>query len=276
VGTTSLSLRPKTLRVSVELVGKGKDLKTAMANLKDRRDAVKIQLATLKADMNSLNIGPPVRAGISGQQEQQMRAMIMQRARERGGAAPSLPSVVTVSAPLTVEWTLTGDDDDSRLVAAGELCDKITAADLGGTKEKRALTPEQQEVQEELAQMSSRYGGENGPAAGEPQFVYVAVVSDEQASQAMSEAFGRARKQADRIAKAIGGEIGALRRVDHSNVAGPEGMDMENYNYYAARMYGMGMARRIEAVAPKANEVVSQDPNRATYRVSIACGFDLK
>ncbi|MCE9546274.1 MAG: SIMPL domain-containing protein [Planctomycetia bacterium] len=275
VGTTTLALRPKVLRIQVDLLGKGKDLKTAMANLRDRRDAVKIQLGTLKADMKSLTIGPPATAGAGGPQEQQIRAMIMQRARQKGGAAPELPTVVTLRAPLTVEWALTGDDDDARLIAATELCGKITAADLAGAKDKQVLSPEQQEVQEEMAQMSSRYSGEPQQGPGDVQFLYVAEVSDAQASQALADAFAKAKQQGDRLAKAVGGELGSLRKAEASVMPGMEGMG-GNENYYAMRAYRMAMARQSEPASAKDNEVITQDPNHAVYRTAVQCVFEVK
>ena len=272
VGASTLTLRPKVLRVHVELLGRGKDLKSAMASLKDRRDAVKIQLGTLKADMKSVTIGPPVKAGVGGPQEQQMRAMILQRARQKGGAAPSLPTVVTLSAPLTVEWTLTGDDEDARVVAAEELCDKITAADLGGAKDKQQLSPEQQEIQEELGQMN--YGYSEGQNPGEPLFLFIAEVSDEDATKALTEAFANAKKEAERYAKAVGGELGALKKVEKS-WEGAEGFDAGDH-FHGNRMIPMAMARQMQTGAVKKNEVIAQDPNRAIYRTSIACGFEVR
>ena len=195
--------------------------------------------------MKSIDIGQPSRSAEASQQEQQMRAMILERcAARRGSAAPTLPTVVTVTAPLTVDWPLSAGDAAARLIAAGELQDKITAADLGGAKDKQSLSAEQQEVSDELAQMATQYREQQGPWRAT---VHVCCrFSDQQMDRAIAEAFAKAKREAALVAKAAGAGLGSIRSVTKSSGSLPGSEEAYAANPYLARSYMVQMAMQMQ------------------------------
>src|ERR1700736_3021940 len=59
-GTAVLRRQPDLLRVQVDLLAKGKDLKEALAKLKTRQEAARARLAGLKPIPGSIETGDPV------------------------------------------------------------------------------------------------------------------------------------------------------------------------------------------------------------------------
>jgi hypothetical protein len=81
------------------------------------------------------------------------------------------------------------------------------------------LSPEEQELAEEMAEMMSDHGYGSGSEAkpGEPQFVFVARISEEDRRQAMTEAFAKAQASAARVAAAAGKELGELAHLQSNS-----------------------------------------------------------
>ena len=147
----------------LQLTGKGKTLEEALAALKERREAVAAQLEKLGVDKSALVFTPPGVDDSAGAQQRRMEAMIAQRMGGRGakkGAKPVKPPVA-VTTMLTAHWPLAGDTTEKLLLAADAVREKIKAADLAGGKEAPKLSPEEQEVAEEMAaQTSPNTGGD--------------------------------------------------------------------------------------------------------------------
>src|SRR5260370_22601616 len=102
IGVVELKKQPNVLRVQIELLAKGKDLKEALARLKDRREAVKVRLAALNAVPESIAFGDPSLGPDRTQQQKQFEAMGAQQMRAKGGK----PAPKTKEAPPAVVATV--------------------------------------------------------------------------------------------------------------------------------------------------------------------------
>ena len=90
--------------------------------------------------------------------------------------------------------------------------EKVKAAELGGGKEAPKLSPEEQEVAEEMAAQTARNMGSDEEQAkpGEPHFLFVARLSPQDRQTALAEAFAKAKAQAAELAKAAGAGLGPM------------------------------------------------------------------
>jgi len=128
---------------------------------------------------------------------------------------------------LTAEWPLTGDTTDKQLLAADALHEKVKAAELAGGKEAVKLSPEEQEVADEMAgQNAANMGGEEPqPKPGEPRFVFVARLSPHDRQTALADAFAKAKSQAAELVKAAGAGLGPLTGLSGEAGGGMAGMN---------------------------------------------------
>src|SRR5439155_24818128 len=124
---------PEGMRMKIVLTAKGKDLKEALATLKDRTDAARAQLATLGADKASIKSETPQLSAGKTNQQRQMEMMMAQRLRGGGGGKKPKKEEkqpVNVSTTLTAQWPLKAKEPEELLVTASVLQDKIKAAEL--------------------------------------------------------------------------------------------------------------------------------------------------
>jgi len=199
----------------------------------------------------------------------------MRQQMGRAGKKPTTAQakVVKLAATLKAEWALNGSGDEL-LTNSWSLVEKIKSADVGGKKNAPALTPEQQEEQEEqqgmAEQMAAQMGDGSQADPREPQFVYVARLSEDEQARVAGEAFVKAKAEAARLAKAAGADLGALRQLA-SQVAPATNQENEN-PYFAYLANAMGPARATssasEAVGPQASEV--------SMRVVVTAAFAVK
>lgn len=279
-GTVSIERAPQTMRMTVVVSAKGSDLKEALASLKDRLDAAKAQLATLGAEKTSVKTEAAKVAAEDSNRRRQVEMMMAQRLRA-GGRRPTKKSEtkppVSVTSSLTAEWALKGTGEEL-LVAATALQEKIKAADLAGSKEEAALSPEEQELADELGveAMSMMYGGEEQAKPGEPMFVFVSPISEADREKAMAEGFQKAKSRAARLAKVAGAELGALRALNESETSAS---DDDPYSGYAQR-YQMQMMQMMSAAGggdtEEQSEAIGSQPTKVVYRVAVTASFDLK
>src|SRR6266576_890909 len=80
-------------------------------------------------------------------------------------------------------------------------------------------------------------GGEQAAPPGEPVFLYVAKISDEERGKATAEAFRKAKASAAELAKAAGVELGGLRQVTSQAAADVDQMQMMRYGRYNPYAY---------------------------------------
>ena len=284
-GIAVIEHAPETLRVEIDVLAKGKDLKDALNKLKQRRKAAEQQLAKLGADAKSVRFGTPRISSVDNDQQRQMQMMMRQRMAGRGkrraADKPAVAPPVTIAVSLTAEWPLKTDDDDGAegseqlLLAAHALEAKVKEADLGGRKAAEELSPEEAELAEENEDDDEQvyYSGQPQAKPGEPRFVYVSSISDQDRAEALAKAFERAKADAQRLAQAAGAELGALQRLSGGNELGA---DPESYNEWGP--YGYQMLQRAAQRQPTDDklEAIGARPEMLKYQVSVSATFGLK
>lgn len=275
-GTVVIEKTPAVMRMQIDLLSKASSLKEALAGLKDRIEASRAQLAAFGVDKASIKLGEPRLSASKSDRQQQMEALLAERMRSlNGGSAQKKTSAttpVTVSVQLTAEWKLKAKTIEELLLTTQPLQNKIKDADLGGLKAASQLSPEEQEIMEEMGEMSM-YGNDGEAKPGEPVFSYASPISQEEEDKALGEAFQKARSQAARLAKAAGHELGKLSSI--SSDAGPVGQESE-YGYSSAYY---SVARRLQAAENSDNsqaEGVSILPGPVKYQVTVTASFVLK
>ena len=161
-GQASLKRTPELFRMRLDLQAKGRNLAEALQKLKAKRTAATAKLVELGVAEKTLKFGDPKITG--GENEQQaMQRMVRQRmaamqaASQPAEKGESKPVIVSVS--VTAEWPLNGGDAETLLLAAHEIEDKVTAADLAGSKEQEKLSPEEEEELEELQSQPRGWDG---------------------------------------------------------------------------------------------------------------------
>jgi uncharacterized protein YggE len=276
-GTAEVALPAKALRVQVQLMTSGKDVKEALAKLHERRAAAKTLLASLGASADAVVFGEPAVSLEQNVRAQQMERMLAQL-RSRPGARPADPKAkaplpVFVVSSLKADLPLKASTPEELLIAGHDLQQKVRAADLGGLKEAEKLSPQEKELLEEMGGREPPDSGE--PKPGEPFFLYVAPVSEAERDRALAEAFQNARRDAARLARAAGAGLGAVQNLSDNS---QPGMDMDDPTGMGRRYYyEMAMAQR-EAVRPDAGkgEAVGLQPGKVVLRVVVSAQFVLK
>jgi uncharacterized protein YggE len=277
-GTVSIERMPEGMRMSIMLTAKGKDLKEALASLKDRTDAAKAQLATLGADKTSVKTESPQLSAGKTNQQRQMEMMMAQRIRGGGAKKPKKEEKpqVNVSTTLTAQWPLRAKETEELLIAANTLQEKIKAADLAGTKDAK-LSPEEEEAFAEMEESGmGRYGGDEGPKPGEPSFHFYTSITEAEKEKSLADAFKKAKEKAARVAKAAGSELGKLASLTETEA----GADSDDYrSAYGGDPYAYQMMQQLRSSGGDDSgpaEGVGIQPGKVTYRVSVHASFELK
>lgn len=256
------------LRVQVEVLARGKDLKEALARLKQRKEAARTQLVALGAARDAAEFGDVAVSAEAENQQANMERLLRERIRNgtKKPAEKEEGPPVTVSVPLKVDLPLKADGPEELLLASQALQEKIRAADLGGLKEVAKGTPKEEEAAEEAVGQR----GENGTPRGEPVFLFVVRVSDEERDKALAEAFSKARKDAERLARAAGQGLGSLKQLTNLS---PDGDDSAaRYNAYLMRERGIS----VPVGDGQSGEAVGMQPTGITFRVAVSASFQLK
>lgn len=283
-GTATIERAPETLRMEIDVLAKGKDLKDALGKLKQRRKAAEQQLAKLGADTKSIRFGTPRVSSIDNDQQRQMQMMMRQRMAGRGKRRavdkPAVAPPVTIAVSLVAQWPLKTDAEgadgaEQLLLAAHALEAKVKDADLGGRKAAEELSPEEAELAEESEDDDDQvyYGGQPQAKPGEPRFVYVASISDGQRAQALAKAFERAKADALRLAQAAGAKLGSLQRLSGGNEAGGDPESLSDWGPYEYQMY-----QRAAQQQPTDDklEAIGARPGMLKCQVTVSATFALK
>ncbi|QDT93652.1 SIMPL domain-containing protein [Gimesia algae] len=276
-GTVIIVKKPAVMRMQVEILSKASTLEGALSGLKDRIEATRAQLAVLGADKESIKIDSPKVSSEKSERQQQIEMMLAQRMRGRGNGSGKKKGIVTtpltVSAQLTAEWKLQAKTDEELLLASHPLQNKIKEADLAGLKAASKLSPEEQELMEEM-EGASMYGGDREAKPGEPVFSFACSISEKEEDKAMSEAYQKARSQALRLANASGAELGKLTSISGSSGSASDENSEYGYNsvYYAA----LQRMRSDANTEDGQSQAVSVMPGQLKYRVTVTAGFELK
>jgi uncharacterized protein YggE len=272
-GSASVKRQPTKMRMSIVLFAKGKTLPEAIEKLKERRELAAAHLKKLQADSTTAKFGETALAVEGGGQRAEMQRM-MRMARGGRGVPKALdvPVSVSVTCTLTADWPLKYQTADELLVLSQQLQEKIKEADLCGVNEPKQLTPQEKELEEELAASGgddfNQYG-EPQAKPGEPSFMFVAAISQEERAAALAEAFAKAKQQAAQVAQAAGLKLGALIEVaGQSSADFPEGLDP--YTMYQLRHRGQqGVeANEDEATSPLPGPVTAVANVQAKFRAN--------
>ena len=279
VGVVSVKRRPEVLRVNVEVFAAGKSIKAAIANLKDRREAIRRQLATLGAVGESIKFDEPEINTTLLEGRQRMETMIRSRmgkaAKADAKKAAATPSII--SATLTAEWSLKGADTETLLVEVSQLKETITAADLAGIKDLDKLGSEDDELKEEMEgiEPGDNQNSQGQPPAGAPSFLLVSKVTAPDQANALAEAFRKAKEKAAGTAKAAGAGLGELRLLESRMQSGTE----ENSEESAAAAYYRSVQSGRAESPPEPDgpsEARGTQPGAVSFRVTVTAAFVLK
>jgi hypothetical protein len=210
--------------------------------------------------------------------------MMMRRMRNQGKKPPQKAKEappVLVSCTLKAEFPLSASCHEELLLTGHALEEGMKAADLGGTKDlKQASAQDEELAQEDAADMMMGFGGEGGLQPGEPVFLYFSKISEEERAKALAQAFHRAKAQAGQLARAAGVELGTLYHLEDSSAADPgadeEGLEMDGPSSYHLRQL-LHRARTGNANGDKESlEAIGGKPGKVSYRITLSVTFELK
>lgn len=275
-GSVTVTLQPEVMRLRIDLLAKGKDLKEAMTKLKERRETARKKIIEMGASEKTIDIAAASLSAGKTDERRQMEMMV--RARMAGRKADkekeAKPQPVTVSATLTAEWPIKTQDNDELLLMAQELQEKIKAADLAGLKDMEAKSTEEEEEEEAESPEEVLYSGDQGPKPGEPAFVFVARIPADRLDKATAEAFEKARAKALRLAKAAGVLTGNLRFL--SSHQRPDYDRMSRYRYAYGSYFQELIQQSYSAEGADAEEAIGAEPGPVTFRVTVTASFEIK
>ncbi len=267
VGKSLAKGNAEVLRMTLTVEAQGSDFKTAIGALSEKKKKVMIKLEKLEAVEDSIEFGDVKTGGggdTSAMQQQMMRRL---------GDDPRMAKMMKVKPPVkvtskvTAEWKVQGEAE-AMLVMCDELKSKISDADVGLAKQKSELSPEQEELAEEMAEMMTDYGGGQETPAGTPTFFYVRLVSQEDHDRLIGEAFVDAKSKAERLANATKLELGNVKMIALQEDLIP---GYSNYGY--------GQQVQVPQSGPREDgtiESVAQSPLNLTYSVNVSVAFEIK
>lgn len=265
-GLVTLRQRPSLLLMTVPLRATEATLELGLTKLKKQCEAASQWLQRLNAVR--VEFGEPHFAAQANKDPlKQMRAVTAQALARRSGKPASGERRREVRVVLTAAWDIGALTAEETLVLVDRL--QFEAADDPGVdhaaEEPAAWSSPEEQLHNIMAQMAEPV---NDHA---PQFLFVAQLSEEQLEKAAAEGFLLARRDAERLARAMGGRLGPLVSLHCSaDVTGSGRADklMERQRcgaLLADSAYNLGE-----------HEVVSDDPRSAefTFRVQVSYQVD--
>ena len=262
----------EVMRMSVTIEAQGSDLSAAMESLMKKKKKATIQVEKLEPVEGTIKFGDIGTGGGQGDSTQMIQQM-----KRRYGDDPRMAQMMNVKPPvkltlsITADWKIETAEPDQLMLACDALKQKISKTEFVGQDEDK-LTPEQEELAEELAQMMNEYGGGgDSTPAGTPSFYYVRVIPAQLQEELLGKAFEDAKKQAQRLAKATGSELGDLQRLSSSSVDAAS--DPYEAYYRSQRQSFVPTAEELEGGAV---EAVSNAPDKVDFSVSISAAFGIK
>ncbi len=278
VGEAKVKQAPTLLRMYLPLVARGKTLEEALAALKDRREAAVAKLQTLKGKASSLTFSAPALNADSNanSQRRRMEMMIAQRLGHGKKAPKPVQPPVIVTSLLTADWPLESDTPEKLLLVAGTLRQQVKAADLGGAKESDKLSPEEQEMAEEMAEQMNNMGSpdDESSQAGQPQLLFVAKLADKDRQAAMAEAFTKAKGQAAELAKAAGMAPGRLISLNGTGGGKVDWNELNNNRVYYP--YVARMMNSANGAGAQLDETIAPAPDTLEFEFTVTATFTLE
>jgi uncharacterized protein YggE len=277
-GTATLECQPELLRLKTDLLAKAGTLEEALEALTARKGAAREKLIELGASPASISLDPP-RIIERSQREAQIETMLQYQDNVDDSLKEKLESLkqaspVKVAATLTVEWPLKAREGEALLLESHQITEKVHAADLAGQAEFEKLSPQEEELAEEMEEY--RYMMDNdGPKPGTPIFLFVARVNEAEQDRLMKQAFDKARAKAERLAKAAGRGLGDLQQIMSHSMNSFGESDM--YGWYGYNAYAQRFMRQLQPDTDEdAVEAVGTEAGQLRYRVTVTTSFALK
>lgn len=272
-GSAESSEQAEVMRMSVTIEAQGADLNAAMESLLKKKKKATIKVEKLEPVEGTIKFGDISAGGGQGDSSQMMQLM-----KRRFGDDPRMAQMMKVKPPvkltisITADWKLEPAEPGELMLACDALKQKISKTDFVGESEDK-LSPEQEELAEEMAQMMNEYGGGGGEStpAGTPSFYYVRVISAELQDELLGKAFDDAKQQAMRLAKATKSELGELKQLSSTDIGGSS--DPYEAYYRSQRQAFVPTAETLEGGAI---EAISQTPSKADHSVSVSATFGIK
>lgn len=273
VGSVEIKRPAQLLRMKVQLISKGKDLKDALAKLEDRKTAAAKHVEELTAVKGSVRFGEPEIQEADPNTRRQMEMMLGQRNKGKKKTT-KLAVPVSVVCALEADWELSGAGAEL-LLAVHTLEGKIKAADIGGSADAEKLSPEEQELLDEMQENFGRYSSSDEMKPGEPVFAYVSRITEAERDAAMQDAFRKAKEQAALLAKAGGLQLGAVKSLS-SYAAGHFSRGYSNDYARMQRLQAAFGGDDIDDSAPASTEALSASPTAVKHVLSVTVAFDAK
>lgn len=280
-GTAELKRQPELLRVQVEIFAKGKDIKEALARLRERKESARRNLESIGFPAVGIEFGDPSIGAEPNERRRQMQMMVLRQMRnqgKKGTAKPKEAPPVLVVAPLKAELRLTAASAEELLALAHGLEERIRAADLGGLRDIKQVTAQDEELAIEQPDEIADGTEVEGPRRGEPLFLYVSQVSEADQDKLLQQAFQSAKREATMLARAAGAGVGMLYRLEDGTVPGAnfeETVALENP--YVNRFVSQLLERaRSNGSILEAREAIGMQVGKVSYRVVLAASFVLK
>lgn len=218
--------------VSIDLTLKGKDVAEALEKSKEVRAKAEAEFTKLGVMKGALTFGEPEVDRFEEQRREQAEELLRSRlsARRTGGKAPPIATSVTVIVPVQAVFVLTTTEPAAQLVEVAGLQARIKGIDLAAGKAGAELTPEEQELAEELANSDREWGRKRGA----PAFAFTATVSPEQRQKVIEEAVQAARAEAETLARVSGVGVGPLRGTRVKVGPGLDRREVEGDNFFGS------------------------------------------
>ena len=119
----------------------------------------------------------------------------------------------------------------------------------------------------------------NDPSQAQPgtaTFTLVSKIAPQDHSQALADAFLKAKARAQEIAKAAGAELGSLRQIGLQVLSGSDSENGENPMQAYYRMMQVAGAGAKPSDPDYPLEAQGTQPGEVAYRVIMSASFDLK
>ena len=268
-GTQVLNRRAETMRMRVDLIIRGKDMKEAVARFKERKQAALTTLETLGAIKETVRLDDPQINQQMAQQQAQITGMIRDRTSGRTRKkANETSGPVYLSASLQADWKLTGKNAEELMLAAHEIQENVKAADLSGVKDATKFSPEEEELQAEMSQMKYTPYGNQQP--GQAQFIFVAKITEAEHEKLYADAFAKSREAAERLAKAASLKIVKLSSVTDNSRSNFDTADMMSYR---AMGYAQYAVPQMPEPLADTHEATGASPGKVSVHASITATF---
>lgn len=271
-GTDTVKRLPGVLRVVITVQGQGGNVDEALVKLNAAKDSATEKLVKLGFDKEKLRTENFSLDQSQANRRQQMERMIAQRVRQPNQAqgAVAIPESVLLRCELHAEQPLAGKTVEELLKETQAVKEKIKAADF--SPKPGELSPEEEELAEEMAGMNEYYSDESAPST-DPRYIYIAAVTEEEARDAYRNAFAQAEKQADFLAQAAGVRRGRLMQLSGTLTKGQASANpymRHNEDYYLMQMLN---AENFSPEGERQYECFALSPAAMTFTFTVQATF---